>query len=94
MKKPFTLIGFLIITAMLLSITRTVVLNTVATGGSLLAKVNSNLSSYETENALLSEQVYAKSSLSDIAFKAQKLGFVNQKSEFSLTNAIPIADAR
>lgn len=94
MKKPLIIIGFLILTITLLSIVRTVVLNGVTTGGSMLAKVNNELSYYETENAVLSEQVYAKSSLNDIAKRAEKIGFVNQKTGFSLTNAIPIAAVR
>lgn len=91
MKKPFIIIGFLIFVTVLLSLTRTIVLNSMATTGSLLAKVTNDLNFYESENAMLGEQVYAKSSLSSIASRAEKLGFVNQKSGYSLTNAIPIA---
>jgi len=94
MKKPFAIIGFLIFVTFLLSITRTVVLNSMATAGPLLAKVTNDLSHYESDNAILGEQVYAKSSLNNIASRAEKMGFVNQKSGFSLTNAIPIAAVR
>jgi len=94
MKKPFVIIGFLIFVTFLLSITRTIVLNSMATAGPLLAKVTNDLNYYESENAILGEQVYAKSSLNNIASRAEKMGFVNQKSGFSLTNAIPIAAVR
>lgn len=65
-----------------------------ATAGPLLAKVTNDLNYYESENAILGEQVYAKSSLNNIASRAEKMGFVNQKFGFSLTNAIPIAAVR
>jgi len=94
MKKPFVIIGFLIFVTFLLSITRTIVLNSMATAGPLLAKVTNDLNYYESENAILGEQVYAKSSLNNIASRAEKMGFVNQKFGFSLTNAIPIAAVR
>jgi hypothetical protein len=94
MKNKIKLIGFLISITVLLTVTRTVVLNSVATGGPLLAKVNAEISFYETENAVLSQEVYTKSSLNEIALKAEKMGFVNQKTGFSLSNAIPIASVR
>ena len=94
MKKSFGIIGFLILITFTLTFTRTVVLNSVATAGPLLSKVNNDLNYYKTENALLNERVYIKSSLNEVAFRAEKMGFVDQKTGFSLTNAISIADVR
>lgn len=91
MKKPFTLIILLLFIVFTLSTVRTIVSNGMSTSGSLFSGLNEELLYYKTENASLKERIYIKSSLANIASEAAKLGFVDQKSSFAVSSALPIA---
>ena len=91
MKKPAVIIGILIITVLVLSIFKTFVSNRISTSGTVLGAIEEKINGYKTENALISEKLYALSSLTSISEKADKLGFIEGKSSFVLTNPVPIA---
>lgn len=91
MKKPAVIVGILIITVLVLSIFKTFVSNRISTSGAALGSIEEKISEYKTENALISEKLYTLSSLTSVSEKADKLGFVEEKSSFVLTNPVPIA---
>lgn len=91
MKKPAILIILLIVTVVALSIFKTFVSNKISTSGTVLGAIEEKINYYKTENALISEKLYTLSSLTSVSEKADKLGFVDEKSTFVLTNPVPIA---
>jgi cell division protein FtsL len=91
MKRSILIITSLLFIVLVLSVVRTIVSNGMSTSGSQLSKLSEDLDYYKTENASLKEKVYTKSSLTSIASEAAKLGFVDQKSSFAVSNALPIA---
>lgn len=91
MKKPVRIILFLVIVLLFLSIAKTFVSNRISTSGSELGIINEKINAYKIENTLLSEKLYALSSLTNILAQANSLGFAEEKSRFVLTNPLPIA---
>ncbi len=91
MKKPAFIIGFLVISVIILSVVRIYVSNNISTSGVILGKVEEELNYYKTQNILLSEKVYSQSSLTNIASKASELGFVDSGTNFVLSGQLPIA---
>ncbi len=91
MKKPALTILFLIFVILVLSVVKTFVSNRISTSGMVLGAIEDKISYYKTENALLSEKLYSMSSLTNISNQAEKLGFVEEKTNFVLTNPLPIA---
>lgn len=91
MKKPVLIIGFLTILTLILLIVRSFVANRISVDGITLGRMNDQIAYYRMENSFLSEKLLLKSSLSFVASKAATLGFVEEKSNFVLTNPLPIA---
>ena len=75
----------------MLFIGRMVVSNSISTSGTQLGDMNEQISKYETENSILSEKVLNLSSLTNVYEKAEKLGFLSEKTTFSITNSLPVA---
>lgn len=91
MKIYELLIKSLILLVLFLGVLRVVVSNSISTSGVKLGKINEEITFYKLENDNLSEKVFSMSSLSQIASEAAKLGFVDNKENFVLTNSLPIA---
>ena len=91
MKKSALTILLLILVIAALSVVKTFVANRISTSGMVLGAIEDKISYYKTENALLSEKLYTMSSLTTISGEAENLGFVEEKTNFVLTNPLPIA---
>jgi cell division protein FtsL len=91
MKKTVLIIGFLIIAILALSVVKTFVSNRISTSGSTLGAISDKINAKKIENTLLSEKLYSLSSLTNVFSQANSLGFVQEKSNYVLTNPIPIA---
>ncbi len=91
MKKKYLFLVLLILTVIGLSVLRTFVLNNISTSGVELGQIQDELDTLQTQNAVLAEQVYSYSSLTNISSKAAEMGFVNQGSQFVLTAPVPVA---
>lgn len=91
MKKPALIITFTVIIVLFLLMAKILVANSLSIGGVQLSKIERQIRSYQIENALLKEKVVLSSSLTHIASKAAKLGFVENKSTFALIKSQPLA---
>lgn len=91
MRKPVLLILILIIIVVTLSIVRIYVSNNIATSGVILGKLQEKIGKLQTENAVLSQNVYENSSLNFIASKAAELGFINNKTTFVINSQLRVA---
>jgi hypothetical protein len=91
MKKGVLSILALVLIVFGLSIIRIYISNQVATSGVVLGQIQQQVDSYKMENIILAENLYTKSSLTNIAEDAQKQGFVPQKTEFVLNGQVPVA---
>ncbi|MCL6096478.1 MAG: hypothetical protein M1444_02220 [Patescibacteria group bacterium] len=91
MKKPALTIGFLLVAILALSVVKTFVSNRISISGPALSEVEDRINAKKIENTLLSEKLYLLSSLTNISTEADRLGFVESKSNFVLTNPMPIA---
>ena len=78
MRKPALIITFLIGLTVALSLIKAIVYNRLSTSGVFVAKVEEKISFYKTQNAILSEELLASSSLTSIVAKASELGFANK----------------
>ena len=79
---------FLIIS---LSLTRVIVSNNLSTVGITLLKLENKLNSYKIENTNLRERLLNFTSLSYISSESSQLGFVENKTNFTLTKPLPLA---
>ena len=91
MKKQVLLIAGLIVIVFGLSIVRIYISNQVATSGVILGQIQQQIDTYKMENIIVAENLYTKSSLTNIAEEAQKQGFVEQKTDFVLNGQVPVA---
>jgi cell division protein FtsL len=91
MKKHKLLIYILLIIAFVLGGVRLVISNSMTTSGTVLSQINDEIDSYYTENVILAEKVLDLSSFSNIIQKADKLGFQQKKTAYSITSSLPIA---
>lgn len=91
MKKQVLLIAGLVLIVFGLSIVRIYISNQVATSGVILGQIQQQIDTYKMENIILAENLYSKSSLTNIAVEAQNQGFVEQKSDFVLNGQVPVA---
>lgn len=80
MKKPALVIIFLIGIIISLSIVKVIADNRLSTSGVFVGKVEEEISFYKTQNAILSEELLASSSLMNVAAKAVELGFTSEDS--------------
>ncbi|HUD04919.1 MAG TPA: hypothetical protein VMR59_02960 [Patescibacteria group bacterium] len=91
MKKAILSIGILTLIVFGLSIVRIYISNQVATSGVLLGQIQEQSNSYKMENIQLAENLYTKSSLTNIADEALKDGYIEQKTDFVLNGQVPVA---
>lgn len=87
MKKSSVIILTIVSTAILLSIVQAILSNMLSTSGVLMSKVNREIQEYRRENAIIREKLFATGSLNNIAAKAEKLGFAEDKSQLVLTTS-------
>ena len=91
MQKTVLVIGILILIVFGLSIIRIYISNQVATSGVALGQIQQQADAYKIENIQLAENLYTKSSLTNIAEEAAKEGYVEQKTDFVLNGQVPVA---
>ena len=91
MKKQITFITILILVVFGLSLVRIYISNQVATSGVVLGQIQQQIEAYKMDNIILAENLYTKSSLTNIADEAKKQGFVDQNTDFVLNGQLPVA---
>ncbi|MBU2632105.1 hypothetical protein KKG52_00135 [Patescibacteria group bacterium] len=91
MKRSTLIIVFLLLITVGLLISKSMVSNNYSTSGPELAKMDTQVKEYKTENILLKEKLLKLSSLNQISSEAGKIGFVERKSYFSLSKSVPLA---
>ena len=91
MQKAVLSIGILILIVLGLSIVRIYISIQVSTSGVVLVQIQQQIDSYKMQNILLAENLYTKSSLTNIADQASKEGFIEQKADFVLNGQVPVA---
>jgi hypothetical protein len=91
MKKPIVFIVSLLIIVLSLSIIRIYISNQIATSGVVLGQVQSEIDLSKTQNIILAEKLYSESSLTNIAERATRDGYVAQSSDFVVNGQIPVA---
>lgn len=91
MKKPFIFLGSLFLLILVLSVVQVIVSNRLSTTGTILGKLQDDISQYKKENAILREKVLVTSSLDHIASSAAELGFTQIKTHVFLSAPVPIA---
>ncbi|OGH17396.1 MAG: hypothetical protein A3F30_03980 [Candidatus Levybacteria bacterium RIFCSPHIGHO2_12_FULL_37_12] len=74
-----------------LSLMRVIVSNNLSTAGITLLKLENRLNSYKIENTNLRERLLNFTSLSYISSESSQLGFVKNKTNFTLTKPLPLA---
>lgn len=90
MKKSAFII-LLVFTILILTIVKTVLSNMLSTSGVSVSKISREVQAYKTENAQIREKLFLRASLTNIAFKAEGLGFTENKSQLVLTKSLPLA---
>jgi hypothetical protein len=91
MKLTTKIIAGLILLVGGLILVRIVLSNMFSIDGIALSQMNTQISSLDRENMLLKEKIYTASSYTTIASDAATMGFVEEKSQISLSNASSIA---
>lgn len=91
MKKPAFIITLLLGLVIILSVAKVVVYNRLSTSGVFVSKIEGEINSLKTQNAILSEKLLTQSSLTNISEKAEKLGFVRENSLMVLKTSEPLA---
>lgn len=81
----------LIIITLFLAVGRVVVSNLISTSGVDLSRINDEIAVVRSQNDILKEELFSKSSLENIASEAAKAGFTDKKENFVLTGPLPIA---
>ncbi len=90
MKKSYIIIILLgLVTA--LSMGKAVLQNTLSTSGIFISKAEQEINFYKTQNAILSEELLAASSLTNIIEKAQQSGFTSENTLMVLKTSRPLA---
>ncbi|HET9947081.1 MAG TPA: hypothetical protein VFQ63_03390 [Patescibacteria group bacterium] len=79
MKKIVIMTSLMIGLILILSLVRISVSTMLTTGGISLSEVNTQIQSYQRENAILREEIYSLASLTSLSEKAEKDGFVESK---------------
>ena len=91
MKKPFLLIGGLVVVVVVLSVTRITLVNSIATHGIELVDLQSQIETYQKQNELLKEEYLAAASYTNITAKAKEQGFGPAKSQLNMAAPLPLA---
>jgi len=89
MKRGYILLGLLLLIVIALSVVQISVSNMLSTGGIELAQVQDEIHGLQKDNAILKEQIYSMASLTNIAQKADKLGYVAGVNTSTLVIANP-----
>ena len=90
MRKPYIIIIFLLGLIVALSVVKAIVYNRLSTSGVFVGKVEEEINSYKTQNAILSEELLTFSALTNISERAGKSGFTKEDSLMILKSA-PLA---
>lgn len=91
MRKAVLSILVLVLIVFGLSLVRIYISNQVSTSGVVLGQIDAQIDAYKMENVQLAENLYTKSSLTNIAEEASKQGFVEQKTDFVINGQVPVA---
>ena len=91
MKRQTFIITFAIFIIIFLSVAQATVSNRLSTAGIGLKEIEDKIRFYKEQNGILSERILAASSLANIASRAARLGFVEDKSQIVLKTSLPFA---
>ena len=91
MKKAWFIIIFMTFTTIGLSLVQVGLSNHIATDGATLVGLDQKIDDYKRQNIILNEQLLQASSLTNLANKAEKLGFVTSKTPIYLSTPLPVA---
>jgi hypothetical protein len=91
MKKSSILITILIGLIVALSMSKAALHNTLSTSGIFVGKAEAEINFYKTQNAILSEELLAASSLTNIFEKAQQSGFTSENVLMVVKTSRPLA---
>lgn len=91
MKRACIVLGSLLGIIIILSIVQIGISNAFSTDGITLGIMQEKIATLEKENMLLKEKIYTLSSYTNIAEKANTLGFVENKSTVVLGGIQPLA---
>ncbi|MBI2430679.1 MAG: hypothetical protein HYV39_01540 [Candidatus Levybacteria bacterium] len=91
MKKQHIIVTIVFLLIISLSILQVVVSNSLSITGITLSRLETELTNYQRENALLREKMLLNTSLTQIASKAATLGFEEGKSQIVVGSLLPIA---
>lgn len=91
MKKPYIIITLLLILTITLSLGKAFMSNMLSTSGIFVSRAEQKINSYKTQSVILSEELLAASSLTNIAQKANKSGFISDNTLMVLGASSPLA---
>ncbi|MDP3941719.1 MAG: hypothetical protein Q8Q49_05415 [bacterium] len=91
MKKSFFVLSILLVIIVVLTITRAVVSNSLATSGVDLNKLSAEVDSYQRESALLEEKILNESSFTNLKEEAGRQGYETMSSQIVLSAPLPMA---
>lgn len=91
MKKPYIIITFLLGLVVVLSLGEVFMSNMLSTSGIFVSHAEREITFYKTQNVILSEELLAASSLTNIAQKASKSGFINDNTLMVFGTTRPLA---
>lgn len=91
MKKPMLLISFLGVIIVALAVARVTLVNSISTTGIKLVDIQNQIADYKKENELLKEKYLMAASYTTISKKAEKLGFIEAKTQVNLSAPVPLA---
>lgn len=91
MNKVTKTIYFLSFLVAILIFARIIVSNAFAVDGIVLSHVQNEIATLDRTNMILKEQVYTASSYTTLASDAASLGFVEEKSELTISNTSSLA---
>ena len=91
MRRPTLVLLFLIFTVLSLTLVRSTLSNSISPNGVVLGQIEEQTSQYKKDNLDLQQEYFTKASLTNVASEAARLGFVEKKTTFSLSDSVPIA---
>lgn len=91
MKKSYKIILLLLSIVAVLSVAKVILHNAFSTSGIFISKIEQEIKDYKTQNAIMSEELLATSSLTNLAQKAKQEGFVDSDSLMVIKSSKPLA---
>ena len=91
LKNTTKLLILLIAIAGGLLLSRIILSSAFSVDGIALARVQAQIAAIERENMLLAEKLYTASSYATVAQDATSLGFVEEKSQITISGSSPLA---